>query len=362
MAKGIGPRVFHISREAQCSLPLVVSYRIALDIYKVGCGLFPLPGFNGLMIRTKVTFKAAKYSFSMSQHWLSNRARLLVLVLFGLVAEPQVRCQNECSAILYGRRHFVEMNAAIDADKEYPCTEIDVDSLDCAGALYMTAYAKELGCPELMYHCVAKLVEQGGFAPSTATRQNIILGELFEGPDSAAYWQLIDSLYPKFIQVNATRLEAIDAIRGMLDLDQSRIWIFEFGNRWQRRVGLETTDTPSSFIEQSIDSLNFAQLLSICKNIGELPLSDKYGWGTTGTVRLLLLHAADGPSFHSTWRAIWPYVNEAMEGCRVGDDFLTLYDQTRLLTLGEQWFGTMGDRPIFPGELPLERRNERRIE
>ena len=289
-----------------------------------------------------------------------TRSLISILALLGQASSSI--CQDTCPLLSYASRQFEAMDSAQVAGHLYPCESVSVDSLDCSGALYMAAYAKELGCSDLLFRCVAKLVELGGLLPTSASRASRILGDLFDGSDSAKYWQLVDSLHPKFITANRDRLETMDAIREMWSLDQSRQWIYEFGKRWTTEGTIDPLTTPSGFIEHSIDSLNFSTLLALCSVHGELPLSDRYGWTTTGTVRGILLHAAQDRAFHSTWRSIWPFVIDAMEGCRIGDDFLQMYDHTRYLQFGQQWFGTLKDKPIQPGEEPEFRRMNRRIE
>lgn len=243
------------------------------------------------------------------------------------------------------------------------CPKLHSDSLSVDGALYLAFLSYAVKDSASFRTCVVKLVGEAGFLPDRETLSFPFSIDLFSGAYSTFYWQTVDSLLPRYLHLHRSQIIHSDVLKHLYSVDQTRMAIYDTPSAVTH---YRTSDSASSIADDIVtylDSLNFEDLLRLSRETGELPLSDKYGWSATGNVRTIVLHRAKNPgAFIGTWRLVWPYVLVAMERCRVGDQFLRLYDISRYQIYGEQWFGTWPDIPICGGKDPLLRQQELLIE
>jgi hypothetical protein len=258
--------------------------------------------------------------------------------------------QSPCADLAYSVEVVRVLDSLADAELLVNLDELDirVDRLDREHTMIIAMYAAEGGSHDLYFECVNKLIECGGLVPSDQSMDNIVLNKSIHGADSLRFKQAVDSLYPRFLASNYTRLEAIAELDRISALDQVRR-ILDAPISMENKSGPARSEHGSTIA--LIDSANFAALLALCAKYGELPLSDRYGWRSTGIVTTLLLHNGQGPRAAENWRAIWPYITEAMSNCRTGDRFLSVYDRCYYNLHRVQWFGTIPNVPVRGGDV-----------
>lgn len=272
------------------------------------------------------------------------------LLLLASAFVPLCPAQSPCADLAYSVDVVRVLDGLADAELLGSMDELDirVDRLDCEHAMIIAMYADEGGSHDLFLRCITKVIECGGLLPSDQSEENIVLNETIHGADSLRFRQAVDSLYPRFLASNYPRLEAIAELDRIAALDQVRRIL-------DAPFSQENKSSPARSEHGStialIDSVNFAALLALCAKYGELPLSDRYGWRSTGIITTLLLHNGQGPRAVENWRAIWPYITEAMSNCRTADRFLGVYDRCYYNLHRVQWFGTIPNVPVHGGDV-----------
>jgi hypothetical protein len=292
-------------------------------------------------------------------HTTRMRTLLLAFILTHLFFPALA--QIECAKLDYSKLVISQLDELENEASTRDLSELKicVDSLTCESAAIVAMYAHDHNAKELLFLCMAQLIECGGLFPDDLASDNLVLKSAIHGPDSARFHQAFDSLYPIFLSHNYMRLEAIYSINRMRTLDQVRRVLEP-----PFTMGTIASHTPHDVarILARVDSANFLLLMELCMKYGELPLSDRYGWATTGVLTTLLLHIGQGPHANQRWKTVWPYIVDAMNNCRVGDRFLAIYDRCYYNAHGVQWFGTMSHVPCLPEDVPGQRRTNRSIE
>ncbi|HRD52703.1 MAG TPA: hypothetical protein PKY96_08645 [Flavobacteriales bacterium] len=281
----------------------------------------------------------------------------VVMLLVGCTAGAQ----DACRQLAYGKAVIARVDSLSQAGLKLPDAgaDIQVDAMGCEQVLYLINYAHELGATGLAHRCFERLVAYGGLLPDEAAASNAVLTEMFHGSDSIGRRLSVQRLYPVFLAAHGERLEAMGRLQSMYNRDQA-VRLLD-----ARSLGKGSNpDCPVAHQElaAAVDSMNFAELLELCRRQGELPLSDRYGWRATGIVTTVLLHNGRRPNASQRWRAIWPYVADAMRKCRVDERFLAVYDQAYFTLHGAQWFGTIEGLPGIPEVTATARRTTLAIE
>ena len=256
-----------------------------------------------------------------------------------------------------------ELDTIHEPNKLYEQASYSLDSMNCDYVMEIAAYAKRYQWHSLYLRCVTRAIELGGDLIEEPDHANLVFKALKDGPDSTFYWDTVDSLDGVFLRRNQTRIATREVLNTLSSRDQVRSLIYRSLPQEVRRTQKDTTWTTADSVVAFIDSENFEDLLNLCKIHGELPLSDRYGYRASGVVTMILHHnGKNRRGFNERWRAIWPYIIDAMDNCRTGSTrFLQLYEYTYSKVHGCQWFGLMEDYPIKPGNV-AERRAKRIIE
>jgi hypothetical protein len=257
---------------------------------------------------------------------------------------------------------FAVMDTINEPKKIYAQAWDALDSMNCDYVMDLALYAKQFEWHTLYLRCVTRAIELGGELTDDPDYANLVFEPLKVGADSTFYWDAVDSLDGIFLRRNQGRIATMEALRTIDIRDQVRRDIYRSLPQERHRSGTDTTWTTADSIVTFIDSTNFARLIQLCKIHSELPLSDRYGYRASGIVFGLLLHnGKNRRGYNQRWRAIWPYITDAMDNCRLGMRYMHLYDRTHLLVYGKQWFGTIPDQPLEPGNV-AERLAKRIIE
>jgi hypothetical protein len=257
---------------------------------------------------------------------------------------------------------FAVMDTIHEPQKVYAQACDVLDSMNCEQVMDLALYAKRFDWHLLYLRCVSRAIELGGELTEDPQYANLVFKSLKDGPDSAFYWDVVDSLDGIFLRRNQTRIATREALRTMDSRDQVRDLIYHSLPEERHRTVQDTAWSTVDSIVAFIDSANFEELLQLCMINGELPLSDRYGYRASGVVYGILLHnGKNRRGCNERWRAIWPYITDAMDNCRTGMRFMYLYDRTYSKLHGNSWFGLTPNYPVKPGNV-AERLAKRLIE
>ncbi len=257
---------------------------------------------------------------------------------------------------------FLVMDTIHEPNKLYAQACDALDSMNCDYVMELAASAKQFDWHPLYLRCVSRAIELGGELTEEPDHASLVFKSLKDGPDSTFYWDAVDSLDGIFLRRNQMRIATREVLQTMHSRDQVRSLIYQSLPDERSRTEKDTTWATADRVVSFIDSANFAELLHLCKIHGELPLSDRYGFRATGIVTTILLHnGKNRPGCNERWRAIWPYIIDAMDNCRTNIRFMHLYNWTYSKLHGSQWFGFMQNVPTKPGNV-AERLANRIIE